>query len=492
LKGISQRENMETEFSLTNKQRSLIMLPLIIGGFIALLNETLLHVAFPQLMATLNVSLNTVQWLATAYMLVVGILVPVVAFLLKTFSTKTLYLTAMILFTIGTICCGLSQSFPMLLIFRMMQGAGTGMLLPIMMNTIMEIYPPARRGAAMGMSMMVIVVAPGLGPTLSGLILQHLDWHWLFFLIVPFALLAIVFGTTSLKNVGVLTKPKIDALSVLLSTIGFGGIIFGICSIENESFFNVTVLVSLLCGIIGLGLFIKRQLALKQPMLEIRTFRYPLFALGVVLIFIISTILFSTNIILPTYIQSGLGMTPFVAGLALLPSGILNGIGAVIVGRLYDKIGPRLLVIPGFAVITVAMFFLARISTSSTLLMIIGFQMCMTLGIVLVFTPAQTNSLNQLPKEYYAHGIAVINTLQQIAAAFGSSLFIGLMGVVQSSHLEEIENPSTLQQHEAIVSGVDTAFTVALVIVAVGLVLSCFIKRKKVREFREAPEAPAQ
>ncbi len=468
---------MEKELNLTDKQRTLIMVPLLIGGFIALINETLLNVAFPQLMSTLSVSTNTVQWLATAYMLIIGILVPVVALLLKTFSKKTLYLTAMILFTIGTIFCGFSQSFPVLLISRMVQGAGTGMMIPIMMDTIMEIYPPNKRGVAIGICMMVVVVAPGVGPTLSGIILQYLNWHWLFFLILPFALLAIILGTITLKNVIPLTKPKIDVLSIVLSSIGFGGLIFGICSIETSGFLNVTVLASILCGIGGLVLFTRRQFILEQPMLELRVFRYPMFTLGAVMIFITFMMPFAVNIILPTYMQSVLGMTPMVAGLALLPGSILNGIVAPLSGRLYDKIGARLPVIFGFVVITAAMFFLSHISVSTTLTMIIVFQICMTLGIALIFTPTQTNSFKQLPKEYNAHGIAILSTVQQISAAFGSSLFIGLMGAVQANYLEKFKTPDISQQHAAIIAGVDIAFTAALIIVVIGLILSFFITR---------------
>lgn len=463
----------------TNKQRSLIMIPLLIGGFIALLNETILNVAFPQLMTSLNVSMSTIQWLGTAYMLVIGISVPVAAFLLKTFSTKKLYVSAMILFSIGTIFCGLSSSFSSLLIARMMQGAGTGILLPIMMDTIMEIYPPSKRGTAMGISMMVVVAAPGIGPTLSGFILQYLDWHWLFFVILPFSTIAIILGMVFLKSFSVLTKPNIDILSIILSTIGFGGLIFGICSIENMGFLNASVLVSLLCGIIGLFIFSKRQLSLKQPMLEIRVFRYQMFTFGALILFISFMMPFAVNIILPTYIQSVLGLTTFIAGLALLPGCLLNIIVAPMSGRLFDRIGARPLLFVGFAALTIAMFFLSRISGSTTLITLIALQACMTLGIGLIFTPTQTNSLNHLPKQYMVHGIAILNTTQQIAAAFGSSLFIGLMGAVQAKHIENIPSCDILQQHFATIEGANVAFTAALILVIIGLFLSLFIKNKE-------------
>lgn len=482
LKGNENTEDAENHVNYTNftkKQRFLIMLPLLIGGFISLLNETIFNVAFPQLMSSLSVSMNTIQWLATAYMLIIGISVPVAAFLLKTFSTRKLYLFAMVLFTIGTVCCCFATSFPVLLISRMLQGAGTGMLLPIMMDTIMEIFPPAKRGTAMGICMMVVVAAPGIGSMLSGLILQYLHWHWLFIIILPFSIISLILGAMFLKSYSVLTKPKIDILSILLSTIGFGGLIFGICSIENLGFLNLTVFVSLIFGIIGLFLFSKRQLVLKQPMLEFRTFRYPIFTLGTLILFINFMIPFAVNIILPTYLQSVLGYTSLFAGLMFLPGCIVNIFITPIAGRFFDKIGARPLLFAGFAVLTISMFFLSRVSGATTLIMAIILQSCMTLGIGLIITPAQTSSLNQLPKEYRAHGIAILNTTQQIAGAFGSSLFIGLMGAVQIKQLERIKNPDILQQHAAIISGVDMAFTAALILVVIGLILSFFIKQGK-------------
>jgi DHA2 family lincomycin resistance protein-like MFS transporter len=440
--------------------------------------KVLMVVAFPQLTASLHVSTSTVQWLATAYMLIIGISVPAVALLLETFTTKKLYLIAMTFFFVGTVFCGLSNSFPMLLIFRMVQGIGTGMLIPIMMNTILAIYPQEKRGLAIGLSTIVIVVAPAIGPTLSGLVLQFMNWHWLFFLILPIAVIAMIIGSHTLLNVSGLSKPKIDVLSLILSTVGFGGLIFGICSIESIGLYNAIVIISLLLGICGLIFFIRRQFHLKQPMLELRLFRYPMFSLGTVLLFISFMIPFSLNIILPTYLQSSLGLTPFAAGLALLPGGIVCGILAPISGHLFDKIGAKPLAIAGFAILTIVFLFFSHITAATSLSVIIILHICSFIGTSLINTPTQTNTLNQLPYEYNAHGVSITNTVQQIASAFGSSLFIGLMGAVQENNLSKMKNPNVVEQHRAIISGVDAAFTAALIMVAIALVLSFFIKAK--------------
>jgi len=345
----------EMHSRLTEKQRTLIMLPILLSGFLAALNETLLNVAFPQLMSSLNVTTSTIQWLSTTYMLTIGIIVPIVAFLLQIIKTKPLFLSAMLIFTIGTISGAISQTFLALLISRIVQGIGAGILLTMIMGVIIEIYPVAKRGAAMGTGIMVVVFAPAIGPTVSGIVLQYLNWHWLFFIVIPFAIVAAIFGIRTIKNVTTLTKPRIDVLSIALSTIGFGGLIFGI-SVSESSGFNTIVAISLVCGIIGLAIFIKRQFRLVQPLLQLQTFRYPMFSLGIIIIFITFMIPIATSIILPIILQRVMGLTPIVTGLALLPGNIFSLVAALIAGRLFDKIGAKKIAIAGYFVLIVGLF----------------------------------------------------------------------------------------------------------------------------------------
>lgn len=466
--------------ALTKKQRTLIMTPLLIGGFIALLNETLLNVAFTKLSGSLHVTMGTIQWLATAYMLIIGILVPVTAFLMETFTTRTLYLVSMGLFFGGSLFCGLSNSFAMLLIFRMIQGFGTGMLIPVMMKTILEIFPPEKRGSAIGKCMIVILVAPAFGPTLSGLVLQISSWNFLFFMMLPFAAISIVLGFIGLKNApnSSLTKPKIDIPSVFLSTVGFGGIIFGISSSESMGF-NSIVVISLVCGIAGLTIFCLRQFKLKQPMLELRTFKFPMFSLGLVIIMISFMIPFSINIILPTYYQQALNISPFMSGVLALPAGVLSGIVTPVGGRLYDKIGVKPLIITGFSLLTISMLFLSHIMLGTGIAVLILLHCCIFFGTSLINTPLQTNILNTLPADYYSHGVAIMNTMQQIAAAIGSSLFIGLMAAGQAHKLAGLSHISRSTQQAAVVTGVNEAFMSALILVIIALLLSFFVKKEK-------------
>nr|WP_273840197.1 DHA2 family efflux MFS transporter permease subunit [Halalkalibacter alkalisediminis] len=463
-------------------KRAPIMISLIIGAFFAILNETLLNVALTDLMAEFGVTHSTIQWLSTGFMLVVGILIPITALLSGWFTTRQMFLGAMILFTIGTIISGFAPNFSTLLVGRLVQASGTGLLLPVMMNTILIIFPPEKRGAAMGMMGLVIMFAPALGPTLSGLIIEALNWRWLFFIVIPFAVFSIVFAMIFLKNVSELTKPKVDVLSILLSTVGFGGIVYGFSSAGegDAGLTNPEVYITIIVGFISLILFVLRQLKLKEPMLDVRAFKSPMFALTTVLLIIVMMSMFSTMIILPMFLQSGLLLSAYVAGLALLPGGILNGFMSPIAGKLFDKFGPRALIIPGSVLLVIVIWQFTTVTTTTSLTTFIVLHSLLMIAVSLIMMPGQTNGLNELPRRYYPHGTAILNTLQQVAGAIGIAFFISIMS---NSSIRYIENtdPSTVAniQAEAMTVGVQGAFKVALAFAIIGFILTLFIKRTK-------------
>lgn len=456
-----------------------MMLVLLLGGFISLINETILNVALSKLMVEMHVTAGTIQWLSTGYMLVIAILVPVTAFLIKTYTTKQLYIAAMMLFLIGTIFASFSSSFSMLLIARMIQASGTGMMIPIMTNTVFVINPSEKRGSAMGLCFLVILVAPAAGPIISGVLLQFYNWHVLFYMLIPVAVIALIAGYLFLENVSELTKPKIDYLSIVLSSIGFGGIIYGISIIDELESNILGMIIPLVIGIIALTLFVKRQLSLKEPMLELRAFKSPAFSIGVILVMCSMMIIFSMNIILPLFFQDALKESSSTAALALLPSGIISALVTPIAGRLYDKVGAKVLVPLGFGIMGVALTFLSRSSSTTAISIIIIIYCFVCLGTALTMAPTQTNALNSISKENYAHGIAIMNTMQQLAAAIGSSLFISIMSASQINYLKHVSNPNGANEKiSAVVTGFDHALVVAIIFIIVAFVLSLFLKGK--------------
>lgn len=464
---------------LSTIKRGPIVAALIIGAFVAILNETLLNIAFPDLMREFSISPATIQWLSTSYMLVIGILVPVTALLQQWFTTRQMFLSAMILFLIGTVICGSAPVFSMLLVGRIVQALGTGLLLPVMMNTILVIFPPEKRGGAMGMIGLVIMFGPAIGPTLAGLIIDQLDWRWLFFLVVPLAAFSIIFAAAYLRNVSDITKPRVDVLSILLSSIGFGGIVYGFSKAGEGSWSAPEVVWTIVVGAVALFLFIVRQLVVREPILNLRAFKYPMFTLVTVLMLVLMMTLFSTMILLPLFLQTALMMTAFKAGLTLMPGGVINGVMAPISGKLFDKYGPRVLVVPGLILVLLAIYLFTDISVHTSAGYVVALHIILLVGISLVMMPAQTTGLNQLPRHLYPHGTAIMNTLQQVAGAIGTALFISIMSSGTKHYFANNPNGTPA---EGLVEGLRNAFWIALAIGAVALVIGFFIKRVQAPE----------
>ena len=469
-------------------KRGPIVAVLIIGAFVAILNETLLNIAFPDLMVEFGVEMSTIQWLSTVYMLVIGILVPVTALLQQWFTTRQMFLSAMILFLAGTILCGTAPTFEMLLSGRIVQALGTGLMLPVMMNTILLIFRPEERGGAMGMIGLVIMFGPAIGPTLSGLIIEVMSWRWLFYTVIPLAVFSVVFAAIYLRNVSDITKPRVDVISIILSSIGFGGIVYGFSKAGEGSWTDPEVYWPLIAGGVALLLFVWRQLKVKEPIMDLRSFKFPMFSLVTVLMLVLMMTLFSTMIMLPVFLQNAMGKTAFAAGLILMPGGIINGIMAPVSGKLFDKFGPRVLVIPGMVIVLAAIWLFTGIDAASTAKQIIGLHILLLIGISLIMMPAQTTGLNQLPRHLYPHGTAIMNTLQQVSGAIGMALFVTIMSKGTENYLLQAEDPtSPAAAVGGLVAGMHDAFWVALILGCAAFVLSLFIKRVHSPDAAPAP-----
>lgn len=466
--------------SFANVKRLPILISLIIGAFFSVLNETLLSIALPELEGELGVSIATLQWLSTGYMLVVAILIPASALLVQWFTTRQMFLGALFSFTLGTFICALAPGFPMLLAGRMIQAVGTGLMLPVLMNTIMVLYPVEKRGMAMGSIGLVIMFAPTIGPTLAGVILDTLTWRWLFYLVLPFACLSFLIAFIFLKNVTTVTKPKVDVLSIMLSTLAFGGIVYGISQVGEAvgGWSNPNVYVPSVIGIVSLALFVWRQLVVDSPILDLRPFKYPMFTFTVVLLIIMMMTMFSTLSILPFYMMGVLLVTTSVAGLILMPGALLNGLLSPIMGRLFDKFGPRVLVIPGTVLLVIILALFTQMSPSTSPMTLVFLYVMMNIALAMIMMPTQTNGLNQLPAMYYPHGIAILNTLQQVAGAIGVALFMTIMASGRDAYITNSSNPSDpMEMMLAVNEGVLRSFKFGFVFAIIALVLSIFIKR---------------
>lgn len=465
-----------------------IMISLIIGAFFAVLNETLLNIALTTLMKEFHITLPTVQWMATGFMLVMGIVIPISALLVQWFTTRQLFIGVMTVFTIGTTISAIAPSFTILLVGRLIQAIGTGLLMPIIFNVFLLLYPPEKRGKIMGLVGLVFMFAPAIGPTLSGIIVEYLGWRYLFITVIPFALFSIVFASKYLINVGEVTKPKIDVLSILFSSVGFGAIIYGFSSAgeSKEGFLSPSVYVTIIIGAISIVLFAMRQFKLKDPVMDLRVFKYPMYTHAVFMFLIIIMAMFSSELILPIFMQGPLALTAAAAGLVLLPGSILNGAMSPFMGHLFDKFGPRVLMIPATFVLCGTMFMMSRLTADTPIWIIIVGYILLMLSVSAIMMPAQTNGLNQLPKSMYPHGTAVMTTLQPVAGAIGVSVFISIMNARQLHFLQNSSNPQDADTiTQAMVAGVELVYFIAFAMAVVAVIMAFMVYRARPEEIEE-------
>ncbi|KHF40169.1 DHA2 family efflux MFS transporter permease subunit [Halalkalibacter okhensis] len=462
-------------------KRSTIVALLLAGSFIAILNQTLMITAIPPIMKEMGVTANSAQWLTTVFMLVNGIMIPVSAFLLERFTTRQLFISAMSVFAFGTLVAGIAPNFEVLLVGRMIQSAGAGVMLPLMTTVFLMIFPINKRGAAMGLIGLVISFAPAIGPALSGWVTSNYSWRLLFFIILPIALIDIVIAVFVLKNVTEVTKPKIDVISIMFSSFGFGGLLYGFTAAGNYGWLDPITVISLVVGAFSLLLFITRQLRLKHPMLEFRVFTFSIFPFAVIIGMVAFMGLIGVETLVPLYMQNMREFTAFEAGLALLPGALVSGIMSPIIGRIFDKIGARFLVMIGLTIMTAASFAFINLGPETSFAFLTIMYAVRMLGLVMVLMPIQTAALNQLPKRLIPHGAAMDNTMRMIAASVGTAILVTVM-TTTTMNAEARPNIAYPDIH-----GANVAFIVVAVLSFIALLASFFVKYSKQEEVQEEP-----
>lgn len=469
---------------------------LFIGAFVAILNETLLNIALPTIMVEFEVDATSVQWLTNGYMLINGILIPASAFFIQRFKNKSLFLTAMSLFTVGTLLASLAPNFNVLLLARLIQAAGSAVMMPLLMNVMLTAFPIEKRGAAMGIFGLVMVVAPAIGPTLSGWIIEHYSWRTLFNIVLPFAVLTLLLGIFKLKNLTPQRAIKLDILSLILSSLAFGGLLYGFSSAGDKGWDSPEVYGTIIVGVISLAALILRQLRMDDPMLEFRIFKYPMFALSSAISIVISIAMFSSMILIPIYIQTIRGISPFESGLLMLPGALVMGIMSPITGKLFDKYGARILAVIGLTIVVATTFYFTQLDMETSYTTIMILFAIRFFGMSMTMMPVMTNGLNQLPMKDNPHGTALNNTLQQVSGAIGSALLITIMNNRTESKAKELAadamakmDPSAVPNeqaaaqmqteimNQAMLNGINFSFLISAFIALLALALAFFIKR---------------
>ncbi|GAA2051487.1 MDR family MFS transporter [Williamsia deligens] len=459
-----------------SREHVVVIAVLLIATFVVILNETVMSVAVPVLQRDLGVPPSVGQWLTTAFMLTMAVVIPLTGFLIQRHGTRRLFIVAMSAFTLGTAVAFVAPGFEVLLVARVIQAVGTAIMLPLLMTTVMTVVPEHRRGVMMGNISVVIAVAPALGPTLSGLVLNNLGWRWIFGVVGPIAAAALVVGIVAVRPVGTTSSSPIDLLSVPLAVLGFGGLVYGLAGIGEAADHAVAVplWIPFTVGALALAAFVARQLLLAREdraLLDLRVFASGTFSLSILAMVVAMATMMGTFIVVPYFAQTVLGFSPFTTGLVTLPGGLLMGLTAPVIGRVYDLRGPRLLVIPGAVAITAGVWSLSVVDSSTTVWWLIGSNMMLCLGLAATFTPLMTLALGSVAPERYSHGSAALGTFQQVAGATGTALFVTVMTVVASG-----DRATPAAADDAIAEGVRTVFTVAGVLGIALIVIVSFLR----------------
>ena len=404
------------------------------AAFLATFNETFLNVGFAPIMADLGVDVSTVQWLATAYMLGAAVMVPVSAFAYRSFPTRPLFCATTALLVIGSVIGGMATNFAVLLVGRIVQALGTGMLIPIGMNITLEIAPREKLGTYMGIMGAMTTLGPSSSVILAGLILAVANWSILLWVFAGLSALCLLAGAVILRDIAHLTHPRLDAASVALIGIALIGILYGVSTVFSGSV--PVACVAAVIGIVALVLFVRRQGTLAEPLIDLRPLAIPPFTVGVIVNMLSLLTIFAMNIIVPTFMQSVLGTEPLVASLTLFPAILCSCVVSPLAGRIYDKQGPGIILPAGFACIAAfSVLTGAFIATASPVVLAVIY-IPVICGSALVIGPVQSFALSKLPFELNPHGVTIMSTGFQIAGCIGSSVFTGVYAAVSAGAVD--------------------------------------------------------
>ncbi len=462
---------------------------LLFAVFITFFTEMAMTVAIPGIMTDLRISANVGQWLTTAYALTMAVVIPLTGWILQRLNTRTVYVLAMSLFLAGTIIGALAPTFEVLLISRIVQASGTAIMFPLMMTTIFQVVPAGHRGQVTGRNSIVMSLAPAAGPAISGIILTFLHWRFLFILIVPIALLLLIFGTR-VPNVGDPRNLPLDVFSVFLSAIAFSTLVYGLSSVGLAAEGNALVdpWIPITIGAVFLGFFIWRQIRLQRndaALLDLRTLTHRGFTLSLVILGIGMFTLFGGSLLIPFFILNVLDYDAYLVGAAIVPGSLVMAFGGPIIGRLVDRVGARPIVIPATAVVSLSIWLYATVLHADTpFWAIVIIQTVLSVGLVGIFTPLFTSGLGSLEPRLLSHGSATFGTAQQVFGAAGVAVFIATFTIVEATGLAH-----GVAQDTATADGIRAAYLIGAIASFGMIVLAFFLPKKIASEHSDVPAA---
>ncbi|PCC27239.1 MFS transporter [Glutamicibacter sp. BW80] len=442
-----------------------------------ILNETVLTVALPGIMSDMNISAAAGQWLTTGFLLTMSVVIPTTGFLLQRFSTRSLFIFALSSFFIGTLLAIFAPSFAVLLAARIIQAIGTAIVLPLLMTTTLTLIPMHKRGAVMGLNSIVISVGPAVGPTVSGAIVHAWGWHYIFVLMAPLSMIILALGIIFLKLPSNTRKLPVDVISVILSALAFGLLVYGISTIDKASENMLLTVATFAIGLVSLALFIRRQIRLTREgkeLLNLTPFTSRTFTFAILMIMIAFGTLLGSIMMVPIILESGKGISSLAIGMMLLPGGLAQAIVSPIFGRIYDRHGPRPVLIPGAIMLALGQWMYVSVTTETELWMFMLSHSVFSIGLALLMTGLMSSAMASVNPRLYGHGSAIFNTGQQLGGAIGTTIFITVLTALSNAKLQE-----GAELAEALFAGAHAAFIVGALLGTAGVVLSLFVTVEK-------------
>jgi len=454
---------------------------IVLGTFMAILDSTVVNVALPTLGRVFQTDLTLLQWIITGYLLANAAVVPLAGFLSDRFGAKRMYLTALVLFTAGSVLCAFAPNADVLVLYRVLQGLGGGMLMPIGMAFLYRLAPPEKRGAVMGAFGIPILLAPALGPVLSGWLIQYADWRLIFLINLPVGLVALVAGLRALPAMpaqGVVGA--LDLPGVVLGPLAFAALSYGISESTTYGWGGAPTLGGIVVGVVALALFAARELTARHPLLELRVFRSRDFTLAMLTSWVGFAAMFGTLFLVPLFLQQVRGYGPFATGLITLPQAVTSAVLMPIAGRLFDRFGARPLVVVGLALVAATMWLLTGLTPDTT-----GTELILPLalwgaGMGCMIMPLNTHLLNAAPRDLVSRVTSLSGATQNVIGSLAIASFATLLQARTAAHLVGA-GPSAQaglgQVQGAMAAGFADVFGSALVLVALAVVLAFTLRR---------------
>ena len=452
---------------MKNQRISHALVIMVFGTFFGLLCSTLMNIALPTFMNVFHISEAQVQWVTNGYMLVNALMIPISSFLIKRFPFKNLFIIFSGIFLLGTIIGAIAWSFNLVVVARMIQALGAGMMMPLVNVLAIRYAKPGKKGQIMGIIGLAFNCAPILGPAISGFLLHFFSWRYLFLLIIPFAVITLLLSFFLLPKIPHNEHPRFNTLALILITGGLWSLLMGLSNVSNNHLLSFNVAGYVLIGLVFLFLFFLNQRHSNRQLINFGIFSHKQFVFATVINMLITSTMYGNAILIPLLVQIVLGKSTVVSAIAVLPGAILTGLLSTTSGRFYDIYPIKILVGTGLIIDIIGTIGQAAIGARSSVLMITLFQTIRQFGLVTMLIPLQTQALSLLPNEIVPDAVATFNTLRQIAAAFGTALIVSIVGIV--NHL--VHNPSSHL-------GIQAGFLLCLCLLLTSLYLSTKLYHK--------------